>query len=166
MTDLYPRHAFNVAPGEPQLSVAGLVARFFRRAIAAVRRKEAVPAVAAAGAATPPDGLRVLGDRMLSEVRREHDALTDAEIAALRPRKRLARHDGEVLIDERNRVTVRPVNGRSLGTLPRRRPGATLPYVEPLVERPGKQPWHTTQMPVYGEKPQLEVDKLYRNGWQ
>ena len=102
----------------------------------------------------------VLAGRMLSEVRTEwnawHDALTDREVAALRPPKTLARQDGEVLIDERGHVTVRPVNGRYLGDLPRRTPAATL----------NRAPWKTgsfavpvdvTLVPVYGEVPVAEV---------
>ena len=92
---------------------------------------------------TPPDGTPVLGGRMLSEVRREHDALS---AAALRPRKVLPRADGQVVIDERNHVHVRPVNGRLLGDLPRR------------DRRPGRPPWETAELPVYGQAPQLEVE--------
>jgi hypothetical protein len=98
------------------------VASFFRRAIAAVRRRLAVPAaIATAGAATtlltPPDGQPVLRDRMLSEVRAEHDLLSTAELAALHPRGRhpypappvrLPRPGGEIVIDERGHVSVCP----------------------------------------------------------
>lgn len=67
----------------------------------------------------------------------------------------------------------RPVNGRSLGTLPRRKP---------MVNRP---PWETAELPVYGEHPvaeglaaEEEADRraawyqhvpaaaTYRGGWQ
>jgi hypothetical protein len=49
----HPRHALDVAPGQPQPSLLAPVAEFFRRAIAAVLRKRAVPAVCA-GTATAP----------------------------------------------------------------------------------------------------------------
>lgn len=140
---------------------------FFRRIVAAVRRKPDLvgrawtPGAAPTALLTPPDGTPVLGDRMLSDVRARYDAvhtfkssarLTDAEIADLDAR-----------LDAALR---RPVNGIYLGTLPRRKPGATLPCVEPLTDRgPGHPPWPTQEMPVYGQKPQLTVDAT-RNGWQ
>lgn len=71
----YPRHAFDVAPGDPQPTVLTPLALFFRRALRLPWRKRPVPAAhPAAGAATPPDGLPVLRDRMLSDVRREYGA--------------------------------------------------------------------------------------------
>jgi hypothetical protein len=124
------------------------------------------------GGIVPVEG--VLGDRMLSEVRAQwnawHDGLSDAEIAALRPRRRLPREDGEIVIDQRNGIHVRPVNGRYLGTLPRRTPGATLPY-EPLIDRgPNHPPWQTQEMPAYGQVPVARVleaeRRAYLNGWQ
>jgi hypothetical protein len=143
-----------------------ILPQLFRRAIAAVRRKPAVPAGVAAGAATalltPPDGTPVLGDRMLSDVRRERNE--DAEIAALSGpeirapgvRKILPRADGQIVIGDDNRVHVRPVNGRLLGTLPRRTPAATL----------NRAPWETgsftvpgdvTLVPAYGQAPVARV---------
>lgn len=35
------------------------------------------------------------------------------------------RHDGAVIVDEQERIVVRPVNGRTLGTRPRRQPAET-----------------------------------------
>lgn len=111
MSAYVPRHAFDVH-AKPQPS---LVTLFFRRVIAAARRK-AVPA-------------------------RFPRAGTETALLAA-PVTVLPRPDGDVVIDERGSVRVRPVNGRSLGTLPRRKP---------LVDRP---PWQTAEMPAYP------------NGWQ
>jgi hypothetical protein len=150
------------------------LARFFRRVIAAVRRGVPVPAGIPAGTGTVllAGAEPVMRDRMISEVRARWDAermnpghqlLTDAELAALRPRRVLPREDGQIVIDERNHVHVRPVNGRYLGTLPRRQPGASLPYVEPLVDRgPGHPPWMTGAFPVYGQAPVARVQEAER----
>lgn len=159
------------------------VTLFFRRMIAAVRRRKAVPAVAAAGAAEPsgwpccvhcltgspcipPDnhpipcsdgcnGLPVLGDQMLSEVRAEQDKAYPRPTYYPRP-------DGDVIVDKRNHVHLRPVNGRNLGDLPRRTPAATL----------NRAPWETgafpvpadvTLVPAYGQAPVarvLEAERL------
>jgi len=95
---------------------------FFRRALRMPWRKPAVPAaLPSAGAATPPDGVPVLGTRLLSDVRSTWSAARFKEPAD--PGAGLAR---------------RPVNGRSLGTLPRRTPGATL----------GRAPWETGSFQV------------------
>jgi hypothetical protein len=66
----------------------------------------------------------VLGDRMLSDVRRDYDT---GQLAALHPAAHgperptvLERPDGQVIVDEHHHVQLRPVNGRSLGTQPRR----------------------------------------------
>lgn len=86
---------------------------FFRRLVAAWRRKPSAPeAPLPSGAATALLGSPVLGDRMIADVRREwsarYDGLTDEEIAALTPRKSLPRADGEVVIDQRERVHLVP----------------------------------------------------------
>jgi hypothetical protein len=83
MTAYRPLHASDVEVGEPQPSLLTPVAEFFRRALRMPWRRPAVPAaIATAGAATtlltPPDGQPVLRDRMLSEVRAEHDAMSPA----------------------------------------------------------------------------------------
>src|SRR5579859_5533472 len=126
----YPRHAFDVPVGEPQPTLFTPLAQFFRRALRLPRRKPAVPEIPreVSGTATvlltPPDGTPALGGRMLSEVRREHDLLSTAELAALHPRGRhpypplpvrLPRPDGEIVISERG--TCRSARGR-----PRSRP--------------------------------------------
>jgi hypothetical protein len=64
---------------------------FFRRAVAAVRRKPAVPAELPAGAATPTDAEpSAVSPEHVGFMRwvdlSEHDLLSDTEIAALRPR--------------------------------------------------------------------------------
>jgi hypothetical protein len=69
----------------------GPVAMFFRRAVAAVRRKPAVPAELPAGAATPTDAEpSAVSPEHVGFMRwvdlSEHDLLSDTEIAALRPR--------------------------------------------------------------------------------
>lgn len=97
----------------------------------------------------------VLRDRMLSEVRADWDK------AYPRPTY-YGRHDGDVIVDRRNHVHVRPVNGRNLGDLPRRQPAATL----------NRAPWETgaftipadvTLVPAYGQVPVarvLEAERL------
>jgi hypothetical protein len=216
MTDLYPRHAFNVAPGEPQLSLA---ARFFRRAIAAVRRKEAAPEVqtpAPGAAATarfaccghcltgspcePRDNHPIpcsegcndaLGNQMRSRVckqwnawhdddvhARPHPATEPAGLPVLTPAQLAAHADAMHAASERYLPPPpRPVNGRSLPDQPRQSPvpwqelnrkfengRPTLALLRQVAA--GLRKLDTPRVPVYGERPQLEVDKLYRNGWQ
>jgi hypothetical protein len=118
----------------------------FRRLLRTTRRKAAVPAAATAGAATPAvapfdcckhcqgmcahpdnhpvpcsDGCNapVLGDRMLNDVRREWSG-------------QLAHADAMHALNARYLPPARYVNGRNLGTQPRRQP-------------------------VYGERPQADV---------
>jgi hypothetical protein len=108
---------------------------FFRRGLRLPWRKPAaVPACPPAGAATPAGGTAVLGDRMLSEVRAElgerpGGVLTDAQQVA---------HAG-VMHKQSARYLPpqprRPVNGRSLGTMPR-------------IATPDHPPWVTAAMPV------------------
>jgi hypothetical protein len=222
MTDLYPRHAFNVAPGEPQLSLA---ARFFRRAIAAVRRRKAAPAGVAAGAATPPADRfaccvhcvtedvnecdppgshlapcsygcngetprpHIPADRFATEslawaelkVGEQWNAWHDDDVHA-RPRPTFtpssAMDTGEFeILDAKIDPILHPVNGRSLPDQPRQSPvpwqelnrkfengRPTLALLRQVYA--GLRKVDTSRVPVYGEKPQLEVDKLYRNGWQ
>lgn len=81
---LYPKHAFNVVPGEPQPTMAGLVTRFFRRAIAAVLRKRSAPAdlyPAGAAAALPAGAEPVLGNGTVAEARARQDAWTAEDTA-------------------------------------------------------------------------------------
>jgi hypothetical protein len=84
------------------------------------------------------------------------------------------RHDGSIVVGERGEVLVRPVNGRYLGTQPRRAPypSAADPMV-PLATDDAP-PWDTRTAqnpmlrdqpivpayapPVYGEAPQLVVE--------
>jgi len=74
------------------------------------------------------------------------------------------RHDGSVVVGERGDVRVRPVNGRYLGTRPRRTPWPSA--ADPIVpaQTDDRPPWSitTTSMPaapgpVYGEAPVAEV---------
>lgn len=103
-------------------------ASFFRRALRMPWRKPSAPAVKPAGAATAliADAQPVLGDRTIDDVRAQwnewhdgtpqHDLLTTTELAALNtpahlgPKRptRLQRPDGEIVIDERNHVSVCP----------------------------------------------------------
>jgi hypothetical protein len=112
------------------------VTSFFRRMLAALRREETAPETfPRSGAAATT----LLADRNAPQ---EHADAMHATYARYADR--------------------RPVNGRNLGTLPRRDAGASLPRVEPLIDRgPGKPPWMTgsfATLPVYGERPQLDVD--------
>lgn len=148
---------------------------FFRRL--RLRRKPAVPAelppaaeLRAAGAATALLGEPVMRDRMLSEVRAEYDGLTDLEIAALTPRgehpypplpTRLLRPagDGEIVIDERGRVSVCPwpPAARPMWDEPPAREPRTqvdLPVVPPA------RPY--APEPVYGQECQLKVEETER----
>lgn len=119
------------------------VASFFRRAIAAVRRRLPVPAARPAGTGTvllaPPDGQPVLRDRMLSEVRAEWTCRSVRE-----------RRDCYVIVDDRNHVSLHMPDGDPRD-LHRRKPMA------------GRQPWQTAAMPVYGQAPAarvLEAERL------
>jgi hypothetical protein len=230
MTDLYPRHAFNVAPGEPQPSVASLIAQFFRRAIAAVLRKSAAPEVqtpAPGAAATarfdccghcltgspcePRDshpapcsggcndvrpyderhcavpsahgrtdpyyctlpahhyGDPALGNDMLAQVRDQWNAWHDDDVHA-RPRPTFTPSEqmdtGEFkILDAKVDAVLRPVNGRSLGTQPRRHPELDRQF----ANRPGRDVLERVltglrKLPVYGEKPVAEVLEAERPG--
>lgn len=89
---------------------------FFRRLVAAWRRKPSAPeAPLPSGAVTALLGSPVLGDRMIADVRREHDLLSATELAALEPRAVYSgppiyavRHDGLVRVGADNRVEVLP----------------------------------------------------------
>lgn len=88
------------------------------------------------------------------------------------------RHDGGIVVGERDEVLVRPVNGRSLGTQPRRtpHPSAADP-VTPLVTGDAP-PWYVATAqnpalrdqavvpayapPVYGEACELDVAEAER----
>jgi hypothetical protein len=208
-----PRH---VVPRDPE---PGPLARFFRRAIAAVRRKEAAPEVqtpAPGAAATarfdccghcltgspcdPRDNHlapcsegcnAVLGNQMLSQVRKQwnawhdddvharpHPATEPAGLPVLTPAQLAAHADAMHAASERYLPPPpRPVNGRSLPDQPRQTPvpwqelnrkfengRPTLALLRQVAA--GLRKVDTSRVPVYGEKPQLEVDKLYRNGWQ
>jgi hypothetical protein len=122
-------HTGGHAPRTAVDAVLASVPEIFRRAIAAVRWRKAAPAVCAGAATTlltPPDGQAVLGDKTIAQVRREYDT---GQLAAIHPAAHgperptvLERPDGQVVIDEQHHVRVRPVNGRPLGTQPRRQP--------------------------------------------
>jgi hypothetical protein len=106
----------------------------FRRALRLVQRKRTVPGVfPAPGAAValgclPVDG--VLGERMLSEIRRDWNA---RPMSADMPTGEFAALDAKV------DALRRPVNGVYRGTQPRRTP--------------------TEPVPVYGQACQLDVDR-------
>jgi hypothetical protein len=84
---LYPKHAFNVVPGEPQPTVADLVTQFFRRAIAAVLRERSAPEVktlaSGAAPALPAGAEPVLGigNGTIAEARARQDAWTAEDVA-------------------------------------------------------------------------------------
>ncbi|HEY1705925.1 MAG TPA: hypothetical protein VGG75_40090 [Trebonia sp.] len=121
MTAYRPLHASDVEIGEPQPSLLTPAARFFRRAIAAVRRKEAAPAAPrTAGAVTPllADAEPVMGNDMIASVRGQWDAW-HAEDVALTGHPATAPAGFPVLGPEHDAA---PVNG----PLPRRVPGATI----------------------------------------
>jgi hypothetical protein len=105
----------------------------------------------------------VLGQDMLSEVRARWDIVGRLAKSARLPDAEIADLDARVDYWMRQ-PRRRPVNGRYLGTLPRRHPGATLPRVEPLVDRgPDHPPWMTGAFPVYGQAPVervLEAERL------
>ena len=112
------------------------VALFFRRLVRPWRRKPAAPAVAAAGAATvlltPPDGTPVLRDRMLSEVRAEHAPTAPIALPRFTPSPAMS---PERLADLDARVDA-------------------------LMRRPrGSHPYPPLRQPVYGEVPQLNVER-------
>ena len=160
MTAPYPKHAFDVAPGEPQPSLLTPVAEFFRRALRMPWRKPAVPADVPAGTAAghypccahcedgspcePRDNHPapctggcndpVLRDQMLAQVREQWNAWhDDMPATGFKPSAAMDTGEFEVL-DAKLDAVLRPVNGRYLGTQPRRQP-------------------------VYGERPQLEVER-------
>jgi hypothetical protein len=165
VTAYRPLHASDVEVGEPQPSLLTPVASFFRRAIAAVRRRLAVPAARPAGAATtlltPPDGQPVLRDRMLSEVRREHDGLRE------RPRPtHYDRRDGEIVVTTQNKVVILPSDPYAQCPWPpAARPACAAPP-EPVraddtrcdlrIARP------YAPMPVYGQAPVARVQEAER----
>ena len=75
------------------------------------------------------------------------------------------RHDGSIVVSERDEVLVRPANGRYLGTQPRRTPYPTA--ADPMVplETDDDPPWDVStrqqpaldDAPVYGEAPVATV---------
>jgi hypothetical protein len=144
-------HTGGHAPRTAVDAVLASVPEIFRRVLRMPWRKRAVPAeFPAAGAATAPLGDPVLRDRWTWEVCAEYDAprptftpraLTAGEQAA----HASAMHEASLpylpplptTADLRNEY-FRPVNGRYLGTLPRRTPAATL----------GRAPWETGSFTV------------------
>jgi hypothetical protein len=119
MTDLYPRHAHSVVPGERQLSVREL---FFRWLMRRAGRKEAAPAAAprTAGAVSPllSDAEPVMGNDMIASVRGQWDAW-HAEDVALTGHPATAPAGFPALGPEHDAAAVN-------GPLPRRVPGATI----------------------------------------
>jgi hypothetical protein len=110
----------------------------------------------------------VLSDKMLSEVREQWNAFHDdmPAVPTFTPSAAMDTGEFEVL-DARVDAVLRPVNGRNLGTQPRRHPELNREF----TDRPGRDVLERViaglrKLPVYGEKPVVEVDKLYRNGWQ
>lgn len=85
-----------------------------------------------------PEGLTPLLTGTVDDVRREHDQLTAAEIAALRPSARMSTGEFEAL-DERVGPYLPPsVHGRHARTSPR------LPLTEQVIDvtrAPGHAPW-------------------------
>jgi len=126
---------------------------FFRRAVAAVRRKLAVPAALdTAGAATPTTLLTAPG----------HDLLTDADLTALRTRKVLPRADGDIVIDERNGVHVCPWPPAGKPLFPEPEPRGPVRDTRMDVTAPHYAP---DTAPEWGTAPQLEVaPELARDG--
>jgi hypothetical protein len=229
MTAYDPRH---VVPRDPE---PGPLTQFFRRAIAAVRRRKAAPAGVAAGAAVPPADRfaccvhcvtedvnecdppgshlapcsygcngeaprpHIPADRFATESlawaelkvgeqwnawhdddvhARPHPATEPAGLPVLTPAQLAAHADAMHAASERYLPPPpRPVNGRSLPDQPRQSPvpwqelnrkfengRPTLALLRQVAA--GLRKVNTARVPVYGERPQLEVDKLYRNGWQ
>jgi hypothetical protein len=120
---LYPKHAFNVVPGEPQPTVADLVTRFFRRAIAAAWRKRSAPEVktlaSGAASALPAGAEPVLGNGTIAEARARQDAWTAEDTAVT----------GHPATAPAGFPALTPAQQGAVpggGPLPRRIPGATV----------------------------------------
>jgi hypothetical protein len=118
--DLYPKHAFNVVPGERQLTVREL---FFRWLLRRAKRRPAVPAAPrTAGTATalPPGAEPVLRNGTIAEARARQDAWTAEDVAVTgHPATEPA---GFPSLLGPVRQDAAPVNG----PLPRRIPGASV----------------------------------------
>lgn len=97
-------------------------------------------AVAGAGASPEPSGVTgadaVLGDDMIADVRARWNAGPRVTLSAQMTTAELALLDAKV----DSALARRPVNGRSLGTLPRK-------------QVPDRPPWKTDHFPVVREEP-------------
>lgn len=91
----------------------------------------------------PDDAVPVLGDRMLSEVRAEHDA------------RRRARQYADMMHAGYARAVDRLRRDAGLPTAEEMRAEYfRLPQRKPMVNR---QPWQTAEQPVYGQAPVADV---------